>query len=284
MQYQYYFFVRSTEKLITYLQTNDIAYKVREYSNIQETFVQFTLVSNHKKVNFLLNELANMNCKPTIYIKYTEMERKSAQFLWVWPKRQSIEIVNDMEAYDYHCAGATVFGETAYKHEVQKGLLSIAREPSPKSQNSFWTESTGFSVLFASNKVVDMLRSANFEGINIIPVLKRSGQTCETIYQIRAKNLITQECIQLGHGEIRERCPICGKEQFGFNDSFVLHLYLEKVPYQCDFYETERIFGLGIAHPLFIISQRFYCFLKENKLTGGLDIAPIFPADSQPLP
>lgn len=281
MRYQYYFCSINKPQLVNFLQANVIEYKVTEASKIVPSFVTFNLWSDKEETNLLLKELKDLYCTPmSKKAVFTEAERKNAKWLWLWPKSQSIDIENEDDAYDYSCVNYDSLGEKIIHHEVQKGLIAISREPSPKSRNSFWTESTGFGVLFASKKVFDAVNSGSFEGIDFWNVLKKNGSKCENIFQMRSKQVIGQECIEFGHGEIVDRCPMCGKIQYGISSDYIMHMHFNKIQPEIDFFETERIFGQGIAHPNFIVSQRFYRFLKENKLTGGLDFSPIFPAGS----
>ena len=282
MKYEHYFYVTRREKVDSFLHSNNIAYK--EYIpkiDIVPVRIEFTLWSDKEDTAHLLHELETRNIRPTrVSARFTEAEREATPWLRLHPKSQSIEIVNEDDAYEYSCTWHNYLGELCAHHEEQKNLIAIAREPSANSRNSFWTEATGFSVLFCSKKVFDAVNSGPFEGIDFWNVLKRKGNVCENVIQMRSKTILGRECIELGHGEKVISCPMCGKTQFYNESDYIMHMNFDMIPPENDFYETERIFSQGIGQPRFIISQRLYRFLRDNKMTGGTKIEPIFTGDT----
>lgn len=281
MRYRYHFGEIKTPLLIDFLQSNNIKHKVTEASKFVPSLVIFDLWSDKDYTERVLEELKEMNCRPiSVDLEYTDLERNRAELLWLWPKSQKIDIIKEDDSFDYLCEGTSIYGNACYKHKVQKGALRISKEPSLKSKTVFWTESTGFSVVFAAKQVYEAVTTSSLEGIDFWNVLKRNGSVSDSIFQMTSKHMIGRECVEPGHGEIIERCPICGKEQFQTSSNYVMHLYFNKIQTQSDLYVTERMFGAGFGHPNYIVSQRFYRFLKDNKLTGGLEFSPVFRADS----
>ena len=78
-----------------------------------------------------------------------------------------------------------------------------------------------------------------------------------------------------------ETCRICEKEQFFLDHAEQLHVDFSKMPVQSDLYLTESIFGEGEPEPLFIISQRFYQLLNENKLARNVVFTPVIDISNQ---
>ena len=68
-----------------------------------------------------------------------------------------------------------------------------------------------------------------------------------------SSNILKKEDIVWGYGEKIEKCPMCGKEQ----------------------YVTERLFSEGFARPIYVISQKFYRLLVENKLDKNISFCPV---------
>lgn len=138
------------------------------------------------------------------------------------------------------------------------------------TQTAFWTEDTGLAERFADYRVYNLVKENFLNGIEFKKVMDKKGVYSETLYQMTSTNILGSECIGKGYGEEKEICHICGREQYCIDNAYQLHLDFSKIDLQSDLYMTERIFGPGISYPLYIISQRFYQLLKQNKLAGGV--------------
>ena len=191
-------------------------------------------------------------------------------------EQSKIDRINEEKSFEFACWYESWLGHKCYKHETQTGLLSIAKEPAPNSKDVFWTISTGFSELFVDRKIFDAVKASSLIGIELLDVLLRDGSKSDKIFQMTSSNIIGRECFEWGYGEVIEKCPVCGKEQYDFgSDEYQLHLDTSKIKIQSDFYVTESMFSAGIAHPIFIISQPFYQLLKKSGLTGGATFIPV---------
>ena len=276
MKYRYYFCKPNKPELISFLDQNQIKYEVLNYGSIGLNLVKFILWSNQKQTAYYLEELEKITEKPLIFIEYTESERMKANFLWLLPKKQVIDIINEDESFAYSCQYTSIMGHICYKHMAQKSIIAIAKEPSAKTKTAFWTESTGFGEVFVKREVLDAVRSDSLSGIDFLNVRLKNGTYSENLFQMTSKNVIDRSCIEPGHGEVVEKCPVCGKEQYDFSSgSYRLHLNTSKIKENSDLYITERMYGAGFAFPLYVISQKFYRLLKENGLTGGASFSPV---------
>lgn len=277
MRYRYYYcdFNQSPE-LIEFLTENGIAYKEHYAGPNRKSLIIFNIWSNKPNSEYFVSTLKKMNRTPHVYIEYSEADRKKAKLLWLHPKKQKIDLINEEESFEFGCWYESWLGHKCYKHETQKGLLSISKEPSTNSKDVFWTISTGFSELFVDRKVFDAVKASSLIGIELWDVLLRDGRKSDKIFQMTSSNIIGRECFKWGYGEVIEKCPVCGKEQYDFgSDDYQLHLDTSKINVQSDFYVTDRMFSAGIARPIFIISQQFYQLLKKSGLTGGAVFIPI---------
>lgn len=166
-------------------------------------------------------------------------------------------------------------GQSRVRHIEQRQLFSIEKEPSMNSQTSFWAETTGFAELFTDYRVYDLISKNSLIGIDLKNVVLKNGSYSEKLYQVTSRNILDRQCIGIGYGEKKLHCGIFGKEQFFIDNAYQLHLDFSKIHMENDLYVTERMFGEGIAYPLYLISQRFYQLLKKHKLAGGLTFSPV---------
>lgn len=274
MRYKYYYCLLTNSRLIEFLEANQVCYKTSGGKTTPH-FTIFSLWSSDKNTPSLVESLANIcHRDPIITLEFSKAELKKAKLLVIRPKRQKIEIINGKEAFAHSCTWDT-FGITRVNHEWQIGTLAIAKEPSITTNTALWASDSGFSEIFADSRVYDLVSFNNLSGINFEKVLLKNGEYSNKIYQMTSKHLIQKEMIAVGHGEKIQKCPMCGKEQFGINSSYQLHLNNSETLVDSDFYTTDRIFGDGIAEPLFIISQRFYQLLKQNNLAGNVVFTPV---------
>lgn len=275
MRYEYSFFEIHRPELVEWLENNRISYQIDGGGNLP-TFIKFTLWSNNTRIDDYLAQLEAMCVRRLdINAEYTSSEILNAKLLMINSKKQCIDILNHEEAYRRSCMWTNPYGISKVGHEEQQDLFVIANEPSTKTKTAFWHEDTGLAELFTDYRVFDLVKQNQLDGIDLKNVLLKIGKYSDKIYQMTSPNIINRKCIDFGHGEKKLNCPICGKEQFFINGAYQLHLYYNQIQVQSDLYVTERIFGEGIPEPLYLISQRFYRLLKENKLTGNLIISPV---------
>lgn len=279
MRYRYYFCDKCESELVDFLNKNNISYKVSGEDSFLPLVI-FNLWSTTENLNYYFEELQKMNVNSPIMIaEFSASELSNAKLLVMTPKKQCIDILND-EAYEYTCKWTNSSGEIISKHEEQKELFVIKKEPSSNSQTAFWAESTGFSEIFTDYRVYELANSNSLTGIDFKNVILKNRDFSKHIYQMSSKNKLNNQCIVFGYGEKRQVCEICGKEQYFIDNAYQLHLDFDKIQTHSDLYVTERIFGEGIAYPLYIISQRFYQLLKKHKLVGGVTFSPIVEASN----
>lgn len=275
MRYKYYFCEWYNENLMGFLKENNACYSP-DKGVLEGELISFSVWSDWVNVNMILSELKKMKMGyPVISVEFSQTELNDAKWLVMSPKRQCVDIINAEEAYNYTCCWTTSNGISKANHEEQKGLFAIRKEPSMKTQTAFWTEDTGFAEIFTDYRVVKLVKDYSLGGVEFKSVMDKKGIRSENIFQMKSSNIIEKDSIATGYGEQKEVCPICGKEQFVIDNTYQLHLDFSKIDSRCDLYMTERIFGEGIAYPLYIISQRFYQLLKQNKLAGGIGVSPV---------
>lgn len=286
MRYRYYYCEKTSERLIDYLTVESIKYNVTEGISAGKyacpALVSFNIWADDKNAEQhmqALNEISRFG--PTKYAEYSSRDYSKATYLMMRPKSQSVEIVNPDEAFQYSCQWINSVGMHLRKHEKQIGPVTISKEPDIRKSTAFWSEDTGFSVFFASKPVVELVEAHNLVGVLFKNVKLRKGNDSVNIFQMTSPNIIMQDCIELKNLKMVETCRICGKEQFFLDHAEQLHVDFSKVPIQSDLYVTEDIFGNGEPEPLFIVSQKFYQLLNENKLARNVVFTPVMDVSKQ---
>lgn len=275
MRYRYYFCDRYNPRVKAFLDGINIRYEVIEYKTLFP-LIKFDLFSTSDHIKEYLIELEQMKVgRPIVYAEYSASEISNANLVWISPKKQCIDIINNEEAYSYSCEYLNCFGKKRVAHKEQQSLFAVAKEPSMKSATAFWTEDTGFAELFTDWRVRELAIANSLTGIDFKNVFLRKGKLSEKLYQVTSQCVIKRDCIGTGYGEKIETCHICGKEQYVIDNAYQLHLDFSRIQSQSDLYVTEKIFGQGMGFPLFLVSQRFYQLLKQNKLTGGITVSPV---------
>lgn len=281
MRYKYYFFSTYRSPLKEWLEEKKIRYKIVE--GVGRDFVCFSIWSDMEQVNEMLAELKKMPqvLDPHVSLEFSAVEMAQAKLFEVRSKKQCVDITNHLEAYSYTCKYKNAFGNIRARHKEQTGLLAIAKEPSSKTQTAIWCPDTaGYEELFVDQRIVDLVRENQLNGIEFKNVKLKNGSFSERIFQMVPTDRIGRDCISTGHGEKVSTCPVCGKEQYFISDANQLHLYFDKLPEDCDLYMTERIFGEeGLGFPIYVMSQRFYQLLKKNKLAGSMIFTPVVEID-----
>lgn len=275
MQYEYYFCARSTSQLIEYLKSRRISYKTyAEASYLHQ--VVFRLKSGTRNVDSYINDLEKLGITPaTVSAAFSKAELAAATYLMLIPKKQCVEITNTEDACQSACDWITSVGVEKSGHEEQIGLFRIRRIPSQKNKTAFWCEETGWSYIFTDRRVYDLAKNNSLKGVMFQNVLLKDGTISTEIFQLISEITLPRKAVKLGYGEVKSLCPICGREQYYINDAYQLNLDLSCLSEECDLLVTEKMFGEGIAYPIYIISKKFYRLLQDADLCGGLRVVPV---------
>lgn len=274
MLYKYYFCEYYSVTLIDLLSEKKIQYRISG-GEITPKVVSFTILDDSAESLNILKEISKIvESKPIISVEYTSSELNSAEFLWMWPKQQKIDIINSETAYEGSCRW-TAGGIPRVMHLKQISEFTIKKEPAVTKTNALWCEDTGFAHIFVDDRIFHLIKEKNLIGIQFKRVFLKNGTPSQRLFQISSSNVLAFESVRLGYGEKIVTCPICGKEQFSIQQDYQLHLDFSKFQQDSDFYVTEPIFGDGIAFPAYIVSQRFYRVLNDAGLSGGIAFSPV---------
>lgn len=281
MRCDYYFCQLYNAKLISFLDEKGINYRI---TNIGKTFSNGTPIPNNiiftiKGYSDTVEKLVNSyRCSPHISVKYSATEINGAEVLMMTPRKQVVEIVNPETAYSYSCTWIDSRGIERAHHKEQIGTVQISKEPPLNTQTAIWA-SLSFSEVFVDKRVYDMVLLGSYSDLGFEKVKLSNGTYSENIYQLKPQALISQDSIDFEKGYVEMSCPICGKKQYGMQDPFQLRVLSRNCIKGSDSLVTERIFGHGIAQPLYLVSQHFYQELKKNKLAANVNFEPVILLD-----
>lgn len=235
----------------------------------------FDIKSNSKRFE---DQYGIVSCyaKPfAVWSNYTKKEIESAAWMLFRPHRHCIDITNFEDAYFYYCPRPAYTGGSAHIHDQEQVAdLRIAQIP-PRTKTVFYASDTGYGEIFSDERIFDFVRQHEISGVSFRPVFTKTGKPRENFYQILSENVITRDQIARGFGEGYSECPYCYQKQIVLDDEHMLHLKMSETDLHGDFWMTESIFGEGVAHPCFLISQRFYRLLKENRMLGSVRTEPV---------
>jgi len=275
MYYSYYFCCRADAELLSFLKDNAIAHKIDDYKGLVPTLVSFTL----KDSSPLLQRACGYADKsPIVSAHYSSRELSSADYLRLWPCRQSIDIVNEDEAYiSQRCAGGKIH------FHAPSPSMRIRKEAPANGHCAFWTHNTGFALLFADSRIKTLCEKEDLKGISFETILLKNGECAESLFLLDSPYKLPLEAVAAGHGERAYKCSHCGRIALAFTNSYTLHLKAASIPGEADFCMTEPFWGEGFAFPFYMISQRFYRLLKEQGLTGGIKLSPVIFESGPPV-
>lgn len=273
MKYEYYFYEYAKPELVDYLNSEKIPFKL-DSSDPKRPQAIFRLWSTGIRTEGQLRELEKIGVRwPIVSVTYTKKELENAELLVLSPKKQWISVINDEKSCRYTCP----IGRDKFQHEEQIGLYQISKEPKTDGKTAFWHEDTGWADVFTDFRVKKLAKDNGLVGVEFRDVLLRGNRVSQNIFQLSSPNKIPQDAICLGYGEQPYFCPVCGRVQYVMQEPNIYQLHLDSSRLQCksDLYVTERIWGEGIARPMYVISQRFYRLIRENNLGGYLNLSPV---------
>ena len=228
---------------------------------------------------------------------YTDQELSSAPLLEWGPTNQAIED----DYYTLHF----------YKEELPKGISFYTRDcevcRAPLEQiRDMWVDTRrmgkrdlsltyGFEVIFSA-RLAQRLQEAGFTGFTLRPVwdYRKPYQGEPKLYQLVVTNILPPMASPPTEFEQAQHCEVCGtKTQYlkhthfwgriQYYEETDIYYAREVLEQAADFNATyERIGGLPDGHPLVLISQRVYRWLKEQRIKGW-SARPVYLVESGTL-
>lgn len=257
-------------------------------------------IEGHRAIETLLDlyqPVAHLVRHFAIWKKYTPQELFSSPLLEWGPTNQAIED----DYYTLHF----------YKEELPKGISFYTRDcevcRAPLEQiRDMWVDTRkmgkrdlsltySFEVIFSA-RLAQRLQEAGFTGFTLRPVwdYRKPYQGEPKLYQLVVTNVLPPMASPPTEFEQEQRCEVCGTEskflkhthfwgRIQYYEETDIYYAREVLEQAADFNITSERFGvLSASHPLVIISQRVYRWLRENKIKGW-EARPVYLVESGTL-
>ena len=261
MRIKYSYCEKSSEKLEEVLRSAKIKFKSVGDDILVPKMVSFSLYGNTLEYKSISKYIKGHG---VVTAEYTKQELADAKFLCLRPTKNAVEIVNVDEAFCFTCQTNNLFGTKKYYHKKQVGAIKAKmKKPFPTSVH-FFSAATGFSEIFVTKRVIDLIKGDNISGIDLSPIEINNYYGDAQLYQLRAKSKISQNDI-----------THTGKVKYIYDNSYQLCLSCNECELIYDFYSTDAIFGDGLSQPFYLISQVFYRLLLQEGLTKSVQFSPV---------
>lgn len=235
----------------------------------------FYIYEDDPRFKAIKKKLDKYHIPTLITTKYTKQEMNTAQWYsvrskWLndypYPEDQFVKNVYGCDKQTKCLCNRIQVGDFTMKREIKWGKRYFC------SMNWVYDE------LFVNKDIVEKLETSGLKGFHFRDVYVKS-KLSKTTVQLVVENYLKEE-MDLNKTIInaQEKCPLCGhlgiitsgKEQYYFKSAFQ--------NLDVDIVRSKTIFGYIGARDVYI-SQRFYQYLKENKLDRNLEFEPIFFSD-----
>ena len=251
--------------------------------NPERSFYRIRL-EGRKVFNTVMEDLqpvAHLVSLPMVQKSYSDSQLSSSLLLEWGPTNQAIED----DYYDLEENGYQGGPQASHRRcpacraelEQVRDLLVDTRKMGKRDLSLTYS----FEVILSA-RLARMLQEAGFTGFTLRPVwdYRTPYQGEPRLYQLVVTNVLPPMASPPTEFEQAQRCEVCGTQtQYLKHTHFwgriqyyeETHIYYPQEVLQCaaDFNATyERIGGLPDGHPLVIISQRVYQWLKEKGIKG----------------
>ncbi len=254
--------------------------------NTQQFWVVFEEIQKNPEIGHLWR----------IEHRYEETELSSAPLLEWGPTNQAIED----DYYTMHFKRGQEKGISPYTRdcEVCRAPLEQVRDiwvDTRKMGKRDLSLTYSFEVILSA-RLAQMLKEAGFTGFTLRPVwdYRKPYQGEPRLYQLVVTNILPPMASPPTEFEQEQRCEVCGTVskflkhthfwgRIQYYEETDIYYAREVLQHATDFNATyERIGGLPDGHPLVIISQRVYRWLRENKIKGW-SAQPVYLVESGTL-
>lgn len=246
----------------------NIKYEIKEI--LQSKRIIFNITKNFEQFECISSLLTST---PLIFKEFDKKDLEEANFLQIIPQMQKVHIENLDNSFYSSCKIVDEFGLKRTYHKQQVGNIAISKMS--KDTCYFYSVDTGFSEIFVKSEVAQMVAENDIKGVSFRPVIE-SGKERNDLYQLWAEKELQFENMKFDGSEKFANCPLCSKyKSVIVENDYQLHLNLCENELDLDFYMTSALFGEGIPYRYYLISQKFYQLLKNEKLDKKVKFVPI---------
>ena len=228
-------------------------------------------------------EAENRVVRTTYFPQYTEEERRQGKLLEIRCITAKLDPANYEDVYRETCVfDRSHIGTDMGHHKIQANPLEI-RRMFKWGNSHFFSGSITTGGLFCDDRAVSIMECAGLKGLQYGPVLKwKTNVPVSNVHQILPSNTIPDGAFIPIRDVEPYTCEICGMQMLRISGKKPLYgIRDELLNCDIDFCRTlplfldcsaERYSG-GRTH--YIISQRAYRVLKENKMCRGVEFTPL---------
>ncbi len=262
-----------SESLIKIFDTKKIKYTIIGDGVYIKRFMRFSLFADDPFVQILPNY--GVYSHPMIENIYTKNELLSSEYLTIHPKKQVVDIKNIDDATETSCDYKNAFGIEKTNHVSQKSSFEIY-SLKKNDKTCFYFESSGISYLFAKISMIQVFEQNHISGILPYPVyLSKEKNIQAEVTQLMSTEMIFLTSIFIDKEDRLKKCQFCGRTKIVDVSGYQLKLDTSKLLLNDDFYMTEAVFGEGIPHPIYLVSQKLYRLIMEEHFNKNVRFEPV---------
>ncbi len=215
--------------------------------------------------------------------KYEEKERTGVKWIEISGITTKIDPANDKDMSSVTCIfDRTNTGAYIGHHRIQSSPIQVRR--TLKWGNSqFFSGAITTEGLFCDDRAVSIMEHAGLKGLQYGPVLKwRTGVPVPNVHQILPNHVVPNGAFVPLRDMESYTCEMCGMQMLRISGKrFLYGIRDNMLDPGIDFYKTLPLFLDYSAkrhsggRTRYIISQRAYRVLKENKMCRGVEFTPL---------
>lgn len=207
----------------------------------------------------------------------------NAKWIEIFGITTKIDPANNADMSSVTCIfDRTNTGACIGHHRIQSSPIEV-RKTLKWGNSQFFSGAIATEGLFCNDRAVSIMEHAGLKGLQYGPVLKwRTGIPISNVYQILPTNVIPDGAFYPIRDMESYTCEMCSMQMLRISGK--RHLYGIRDSYMnqdIDFYKTLPLFldysskryNGGRIH--YIISQRAYQVLEENRMCRGVEFIPL---------
>lgn len=278
-----YYYTEYDEKLHNILLKYNVKVKIDEPDVVYKTKrMAFTVYENGQGWDEYESFLPErINC---IDYEYSKKEMNESKWFYVRSTCMKLDNLNE-NTFEYSCYSEEeyfVAGKMRKRvyHELQVEPFAFKPIKWNDRNHIYSAFEGGYDIMFCDDIVKELMMTNNVNGIKFEKVLwAKKNIELPNAHQITTDNIIPDEALVIegfekGYVSIK-KCPICGRITYIPNNAFILGAREEYLDENVDIYRTNYLFGMSRGLPMYIISQKIYKLLENNKMTRNLKIRPL---------
>ena len=225
----------------------------------------------------IIAKLSEYCVSKTLIVQFSEEEIEQAKWLRVeytwsqfYPEPQN-DFIDSLYGKDNYCPECHLGKEQTANFEILNNII--------KWKRSFLQLNWVYDEFFLSKTTRALLETSDLKGFHFRDVNCKKTKTLQTdMYQLVVENIAEPmfDYDKLAYAEDTS-CPVCGVHRVLLSPCTIFMADKKKLDQiDVDIFKSNEVFGQGWAgyHEIFI-SNKFYRFLKEHKISDGFKYEPV---------